>query len=73
MWPDRIVNTGPLALESDVLPTGLCGPAKERGHCRFASVFMVFGSLTINLSFSNEYLFNSETVQTYPAAVIVTF
>ena len=72
MWLDWIVNPGPLALESDVLPTGLCGLAKERGHCRFAIVFMVFGLLTINLSFSKGYLFNSKTVQTYPA-VIVTF
>ena len=23
MWPDRVLNTGPLALESDVLPTAL--------------------------------------------------
>ena len=27
MWPDRVSNPGPLALESDVLPTVLCGPA----------------------------------------------
>ena len=27
MWPDRISNPGPLALESDALPTALRGPA----------------------------------------------
>ena len=27
MWPDRVSNPGPLALESDALPTALCGPA----------------------------------------------
>ena len=28
MWPDRVSNPGPLALESDALPTALRGPAK---------------------------------------------
>ena len=27
MWPDRVSNSGPLALESDALPTALRGPA----------------------------------------------
>ena len=27
MWPDWVSNTGPLALESDMLPTVLCGTA----------------------------------------------
>ena len=27
MWPDRVSNPGHLALESDVLPTALCGLA----------------------------------------------
>ena len=27
MWPDRVSNPGPLALESDALPTALRGPA----------------------------------------------
>ena len=27
MWPDRVSNPGPLALESDALPTALLGPA----------------------------------------------
>ena len=26
MWLDRVSNPGPLALESDMLPTGLHGP-----------------------------------------------
>ena len=26
MWPDRVSNPGPLALESDALPTALCDP-----------------------------------------------
>ena len=29
MWLDRVSNPGPLALESDALPTALCGPTKE--------------------------------------------
>ena len=29
MWPDRESNPGPLALESDALPTELCGPADD--------------------------------------------
>ena len=27
MWPDRVSNPGPLALESDALPTALRSPA----------------------------------------------
>ena len=27
MWPDRVLNSGPMALESDALPTALRGPA----------------------------------------------
>ena len=27
MWPDRVSNSGPLALVSDALPTALRGPA----------------------------------------------
>ena len=27
MWPDPVSNPGPLALESDALPTALRGPA----------------------------------------------
>ena len=27
MWPDWVSNPGPLALESDTQPTGLCGQA----------------------------------------------
>ena len=27
MWPDLVSNMGPLALESDALPTALCSPA----------------------------------------------
>ena len=30
MWPDRVSNQGPLAYESDVLPTGLHGLAHFR-------------------------------------------
>ena len=28
MWPDRVSNLGPLALESDAPPTALHNPAK---------------------------------------------
>ena len=28
MWPDQVLNPGPLALESDALPTVLCGPVR---------------------------------------------
>ena len=28
MWPDRVSMPGPLALESDALPTALRGPAR---------------------------------------------
>ena len=29
MWPDWVSNLGPLALESDALPTALRGPAPQ--------------------------------------------
>ena len=29
MWPNRVLNPGPLALESDVLPTALRSPAEN--------------------------------------------
>ena len=29
MWPDRVSNPGPLAHESDALPTALRGPASD--------------------------------------------
>ena len=29
MWPDRVLNPGPLTYESGALPTALCGPAAE--------------------------------------------
>ena len=29
MWPDQLSNPGPLALESDVLPSALHGPAEQ--------------------------------------------
>ena len=28
MWPDRVLNPGPLTYESGALPTALCGPAR---------------------------------------------
>ena len=30
MWPDRVSNPGPLAHESDALPTALRGPATRQ-------------------------------------------
>ena len=34
MWLDRVLNPGPLALESDALPTALRGPADgQEGVC----------------------------------------
>ena len=29
MWPDRVLNRGPLAFESDELPTALCSRLTE--------------------------------------------
>ena len=29
MWPDRVLNPGPLTYESGAIPTALCGPAAE--------------------------------------------
>ena len=32
MWPDRVSNRGPLAFESDALPTALCQEKSSRFH-----------------------------------------
>ena len=32
MWPDRVSNSGPLALESDALATALRGPNHIKGN-----------------------------------------
>ena len=43
MWPDMVSNPGPLALESDALPTALRGPAVwKRLH---AAISQTFGCL----------------------------
>ena len=56
MWPDWLSNPGPLALESDALPTALRGPATEKGgkyeNGRFASSY----SVTIHLKASDQDL-----------------
>ena len=35
MWPDWVLSPGPLALESDALPTALRGPATTREASSF--------------------------------------
>ena len=37
MWSDQVSNRGPLALESDVLPTALRGPASSKPFRRAKS------------------------------------
>ena len=39
MWPDRVSNPGPLALESDALPT-----AAQPNHCD-SKIFSIFRSV----------------------------
>ena len=47
MWPDRVLNPGPLACESDALPTALRGPAQiSRSHLDF-KVSIVLGVVKI--------------------------
>ena len=45
MWPDRVSNPGPLALESDALPTTLRGPAYwivKRNHLIFMTSALIY-------------------------------
>ena len=46
MWPDRVSNSGPLAHESDALPTALRGPAKDEGKRmkRKSDIYVTKGS-----------------------------
>ena len=36
MWQDRVSNLGPLALESDALPTALRGPSDTDPQAKFS-------------------------------------
>ena len=51
MWPDRVSNQAPLSLESEALPTALCGPAfwfkssklkKEKAILTTSGTFYIF-------------------------------
>ena len=59
MWPDRVLNQGPLALESDPLPTALCGLAICT--CIKAHAFKNITKVTIQ-SHVLVSMFNSRTI-----------
>ena len=40
MWPDRVSNPGPPALESDALPTAIRGPANLHVHYNVQPVIL---------------------------------
>ena len=46
MWPDRVLNPGPLALESEALPTALRGPAHFPRTSR-----KLWGNMALGFSF----------------------
>ena len=42
MWPDRVLNPGPLTYESGTLPTALHGPAIDQGlHCLLTGIIII--------------------------------
>ena len=43
MWPGRVSNPGPLALESDALPTALRGGAQCKSPVNFRVKFLKTG------------------------------
>ena len=45
MWLDPVLNLASLALESDMLPTALCGPACLPVHHRVVQIIYFFVSL----------------------------
>ena len=45
MWPDRVSNPGPLALESDALPIALRGPAAGIKSNRTYHTFITFAGI----------------------------
>ena len=62
MWPDRLSNLGRLALESDALPTVLCGPAGHISHWHLSfKVLVSENSLDVNYT----------TVSPYPYMYII--
>ena len=62
MWPDRVSNPGPLALESDALPTEIRSPARLLSK--------LHESLKLQ-NFSSPVLFTS--ISTYPSRLPTAF
>ena len=58
MWPDRISNPGPLALESDALPTALRGPANINWTSRS------WWSIPENYQFSARLIYDTNLIRT---------
>ena len=52
MWPDRVLNTGPLALESDALPTALRGPASRRLMKALNLKCYIYGKPRLSVNFN---------------------
>ena len=48
MWPDRVSNPGPLALELDALPTALRGPATSESAFADVKADLCLGCLPIS-------------------------
>ena len=50
MWPDQVSNAGPLALESDVLPTGLHSPIRQNCSNDRSNLTLKYGNSSPNYS-----------------------
>ena len=47
MWPNRVSNPGPLALEADALPTALRGAARLKANSVDKEVYTLFANSAI--------------------------
>ena len=65
MWPDRVLNPGPLALESDMLPTAPHGPARVLviWHILLKPDFMILLQMLLHCVIAATYGSLSQSLQ----------
>ena len=75
MWPDRVSNPGPLAQESDMLPTALRGPVISFGQNNLISnvnsLAVRFNKRTLNAHLCGLYPTSNKTLDTSLASLNV--
>ena len=60
MWPDQVTNPGPLALESDALPTAVRGPAQISMMNGYTHTFSRHFCEGVNIAGSKSFLLRAD-------------